>query len=361
MKKLIIFQENSNSDYKSELECYFQITKNKSSHLSINIDEICINYLIDNEIHVVIANALSLEWFLILKGLKIVTVIIGSVEENKDLADIIIDYKSNDRSKYFTGSDYSMCENKNDKIEFSEITDLIKKLEWDSDFFNFKISYLSCRHLTENVIHHMYDFIETEKIKLVEYLCNCHDRRSVVLAEKNQFHFTDIRITLEREITVKTQVKLEPQFSIYLADPKHINELKLISCNIYKDSRYYFDGKFDTRKISEFYQSWIEKAVLGTFDHECHTMFHNDTPVGFCTIRYYPSNTAQIGLFGISDKYQGKGLALKLIHSVINKLQEKSIKKIYVVTQGRNYAAQRLYQKAGFLTRSTELWYHKWI
>ena len=31
-----------------------------------------------------------------------------------------------------------------------------------------------------------------------------------------------------------------------------------------------------------------------------------------------------------------------------------------VVTQGRNIAGQRLYQRCGFLTRSVELWYHKW-
>jgi hypothetical protein len=34
---------------------------------------------------------------------------------------------------------------------------------------------------------------------------------------------------------------------------------------------------------------------------------------------------------------------------------------VQVITQGRNYAAQRLYQRAGFVTRKTELWYHKWF
>jgi ribosomal protein S18 acetylase RimI-like enzyme len=31
-----------------------------------------------------------------------------------------------------------------------------------------------------------------------------------------------------------------------------------------------------------------------------------------------------------------------------------------VVTQGRNIASQRLYQKHGFVTQSIQLWYHRW-
>jgi dTDP-4-amino-4,6-dideoxy-D-galactose acyltransferase len=29
-------------------------------------------------------------------------------------------------------------------------------------------------------------------------------------------------------------------------------------------------------------------------------------------------------------------------------------------TQGRNIVMQRLFQKCGFVTRSVELWYHRW-
>ena len=32
-----------------------------------------------------------------------------------------------------------------------------------------------------------------------------------------------------------------------------------------------------------------------------------------------------------------------------------------IICVGRNYAAQRLFQKCGFITKSTELWYHKWF
>jgi RimJ/RimL family protein N-acetyltransferase len=39
----------------------------------------------------------------------------------------------------------------------------------------------------------------------------------------------------------------------------------------------------------------------------------------------------------------------------------QDIKTVHVVTQGRNTRAQRLYQRCGFVTRSMELWYHRWF
>ena len=67
------------------------------------------------------------------------------------------------------------------------------------------------------------------------------------------------------------------------------------------------------------------------------------------------------GLFGISKEHQKKGLANNLLSHINNILFVKGVNKISVVTQGRNISAQRAYQKAGFISKATQLWYHKWI
>lgn len=360
MKKLFILQNSSNPVYKTELDyCYSNSSNDNQSVIYLN--ELTIEYLINNQARVVIANELPLSWYLILKGLKIVTIILGDLELNLDKADIVIDYKSDNKNKYFTGIDYCISTNEKLKEDFEEIFNLVKMLSWDSDFFGFNIAYLSCLHLTENILHNLDLFIQENNLRLVEYLCNCHDRRSVRLAEQNQFHFTDIRLTYEIKLEKILNVENESSFNFALAKNEHVSILKEISNDLYKDSRYYFDGNFDKNKINEFYRNWVEKAVLGTFDDECFLVFEKKIPLGFCTIRYLSESSAQIGLFGISKDHMGKGIALILIKTVLNKLFYKGIKQVLVVTQGRNYAAQRVYQKAGFLTKKTELWYHKWI
>jgi ribosomal protein S18 acetylase RimI-like enzyme len=37
------------------------------------------------------------------------------------------------------------------------------------------------------------------------------------------------------------------------------------------------------------------------------------------------------------------------------------VQRVSVVTQGRNVAAQKLYQSCGFTTCSVQLWYHWWL
>ena len=48
-----------------------------------------------------------------------------------------------------------------------------------------------------------------------------------------------------------------------------------------------------------------------------------------------------------------------LISKVFSYLIARGYKKVTVVTQGRNLYAQRFYQKIGFISKNTELWYHK--
>jgi dTDP-4-amino-4,6-dideoxy-D-galactose acyltransferase len=275
----------------------------------------------------------------------------------------VIDYKNKKSNKYFTGAEYSFVNNKSFNSEFLEITEVIKKLSWDTEFWGFPVAYLSCRYLTASIVYRIDKFIKSENIKLIEYLCNCHDNKSVRTTAANNFIFADIRLSFEKKRLEKQNVTLPAEFKFGLAQPQDIEVLAAIAKDLYLDSRYYYDENFDKAKACLFYQNWVEKAVLGTFDDQCYCLFKKEgnVPIGFCTIKYKLPGTANIGLVGLSDPYQKKGLAQILLQLVTNELIDKSIKQICVVTQGRNYAAQRLYQRAGFLTKATEIWYHKWL
>lgn len=358
MNKLFIIQ-NNHGIYADELRRAFEIVENRKS--SLKLEALSIDYLIDNSIDVVIANGLPAEWYYIFRGLNIVSIIFDDRKKYQQYSDIVIDCQSNDDLRYFTG-DACAIRNNGDSAIFSinEIVNLITLQKWDSTFFGFNVAYLSCMHLTENIVFRTEQFIKKEKVRLVQYLCNCHDRESVRIAERNNYSFVDIRLTYSREFIPGETFPVSDQ-KFGKAKPDNIPRLQALSRELYAGSRYFFDGNFDTDKIYEFYQGWVEKGVLGQFDDECWCLYEDATPVAFCTVKYESRGVAVIGLVGVDKEYQGRGLGKALLYKVFNILTEKKINKIYVVTQGRNYSAQRLYQCVGFRTHLTQLWYHKWI
>ncbi len=357
-----MFQDNADADYLKELKASSGLLEKRPDKvMQVDIKEISRDLLIDKEIDVVISNGLSLELYRVLKALKIVTITIDRLSDYLEHADIVIDHKNRGGNRYFTGPEYSFIDNRDFNERFDEITNLIKRLEWDSQFWGFPVAYMACRYLTDSIVFRTSRFIKANDIRVVKYLCNCHDNRSVKKATEEGFLFADIRLTFEKGLDEKSSVDLAPGMKLGLAKDADISGLREIAKVLYKDSRYYFDENFDKQKVSEFYQGWVEKAVQGQYDDECLCLYDKKTPLGFCTLRYHPSKVADIGLIGFSNKSQGKGLGRKMLCFVFNRLIDKGIKKVCVVTQGRNYIAQRFYQRAGFITKTTELWYHKWI
>jgi dTDP-4-amino-4,6-dideoxy-D-galactose acyltransferase len=358
VNKLFIFRSAAAPSYLRELEQVYSLVRRKDSVKRISLKNLKINML-DN-VDVVISNLLPEKWRIILKGLKIVSIVFDDHDQRDELTDINIDYIYSGQHKLFSGDQFKISNHSNLNVEYVEIFNLISKLEWDSSFWGFNVAYLSSRILSESILHRMNGFITKNQIRLVEYLCDCHDRDSVLLAEKNGYEFKDIRMRYEKRLGVSEYKQGDTSINFFKAGVELIPKLRKMSENIYRDSRYHYDRQFETSKAVEFYMLWVEKAVKGEYDDECYVLSLNSDIVGFCTIKYEASDFAHIGLVGISSKYRGKGLGNILLNSLFSKMQTRGVKVIHVVTQGRNYVAQRLYQKSGFLTYSTELWYHKW-
>jgi len=348
----------SDNRYLDELNC--AATKYSQVGMIVYEDELTVEKINKKDINVIVSGGLKKEWFNALKEMGIVTITIGDRIKDDDLSDIVIDCFGVDQRMYFNSMEYSACRNGNSK-DLSEIFNIISKLEWDSNYFGFNIAFISCFHLTSSIWMQSLQFIHDNKIRLVEYLCNCHDRRSVCIAENNGFSFVDIRLTFEIDPS-KADIDNSNNDGLFIkANETHIKSLREIASGIYKDSRYYFDGNFDNSKVEEFYKGWAEKGVRGEYDDECWCILNGDYITAFCTVKCLSDHMASIGVVGVSESFKGKGYGKMIILSVLKYLNAKKITRVNVVTQGRNYLAQNLYQSCGFKTRSTQLWYHKWM
>jgi len=336
---------------------------------------------------VVSTNELTYETSLLLKGLDLIQISIGKNADLVEISDIIIDPLIKKSYQYLAGTKYLLPSvlkkygadtlaralhidqksflaetiHSQAESEILDVIELFQKLQWDSEFFGINIGYVSSLRLTPNIERCIKSFVRRKNIHMLEYCCNCHDKKSVSTAERNGYSFVDIRLTFEQILSGDISPEGGDGFQVRKAGEGDIKILKKLTQNIYSLSRYYYDTNFDRAKVEEFYSGWIEKAVRGTFDNFAYVLCKNNKPIGFCSIRLLPKNCASIGLFGMASAYAGKGLSKFLLDTVLRSLKNDGIRYMVVVTQGRNYAAQRLYQRSGFLTKSVELWYHKWF
>ena len=244
----------------------------------------------------------------------------------------------------------------------SNLFNVIKLLNWDSNFWNIPSSIISSPYLTIKILKKINLFIKKNKVVFCSYLCDPYSTQSISLAEKNDFLLMDVKNTYEY-IIKKNSLKTNNNYDIFLAKNTDKKSLLNMSENIFTNSRYYYDKNFPKHKVNRFYKDWIIKAINGKFDDYCVILKkkHSKQILAFVTIKESKNNICDIGLIAIKKEYQNKGLGSELIQRLIKFLRKKNIKKIRVVTQCRNIASQRLYIKNNFIISSTEIWYHKWI
>ena len=358
MRKLFVL--NGQDAYNRELTTAFE--KAEGIKFFQKIKDLSFDYIKDENIDVVVSNGLAEETYFLLRGLNIATITIGPWKIYSKFSDIVIDHLGNDDKRYFAGPNSQICGN--DDFPAARIVDLITKLEWDSNFFGFNIAFLSCMHLTENIMHRITRFVKRDNIRLVEYLCNCHNAESVRLAEKYGFRFVDVRLTyrfdLKRIKEVSNFNKTE-NLTIRESRPDDSLELVKIARNSYLDSRYYFDSNFTLEQCQQFYEDWIVKSMKGEFDDIVFVALVDDKVAGLISCKRMSSDIGKIGIVGVSADFQGKGIGKFLVSRSFEWFKNEGCSRVDVVTQGRNYAAQRLYQSTGFGTKTVQLWYHKWL
>jgi ribosomal protein S18 acetylase RimI-like enzyme len=356
MRKLFVFTDQA-GPYAAELRAARERVDDDTRDASLA--DLRVDGLEREGVEVVVSNGLPPEWYYTLKGMGVATVTIDENARYFGRADITIDPLCGDERFCFTGPEHSVAGNRD--FDVAGVVNLVSRLPWDSEFFGFNVAFLSCMNLTETIYGHVDRFIHAHDIRLVEYLCNCHNPDTVRVAEAKGFSFTDIRLSFARRLTHRLGQDLPAGLRFGRAGEEHVPALQGIAGDLYVDSRYWFDSGFDRDKVKEFYRGWVEKGVRGQYDHECFALFAGEAPGAFCTLRYNTERTASIGLFGLAPEWRGKGLGKRLLAHVFNHLLERGVEEVGVVTQGRNYAAQNLYQSMGFRTKRTQLWYHKWI
>jgi dTDP-4-amino-4,6-dideoxy-D-galactose acyltransferase len=228
-------------------------------------------------------------------------------------------------------------------------------LEWDSNFFGYKIARLQRSRLNQEVLDEALAWCRRKDIDCLYFLAES-DPTTVALAEAAHFHLVDVRVTLE----------MNPQNSLPHVDgapirswmPADIGCLRSIAAASHQGSRFYRDGHFPAERCGDLYSTWIQQSC-GADGTQVFVAEVAGKAAGYISCHAH-AQEGSIGLLGVADEVRDRGLGRNLVLQALAWFRDQSTNSVNVVTQGHNVAAQRVYQKAGFTTQSEQLWYHYW-
>ncbi|MEP7359390.1 MAG: GNAT family N-acetyltransferase, partial [Anaerolineales bacterium] len=231
-------------------------------------------------------------------------------------------------------------------------------LEWDSEFFGARIARLKTATPDAAGMQAALAWCRRERIDCLYFLADSTNPAASDLAQDHQFRLVDLRVTLAGAARANTAAASPA--SLRAAEPSDAERLKAIARVSHRDTRFYADEHFPAGRCDALYETWIEKSVNGYAD--CVLMAEeNGQALGYVACHLKPAAAGQIGLLAVAPGAQQRGLGQHLLRAALDWFHGHGVERVTVVTQGRNVKAQRLYQRAGFVTESIHLWYHAWL
>jgi dTDP-4-amino-4,6-dideoxy-D-galactose acyltransferase len=238
-------------------------------------------------------------------------------------------------------------------------------LQWDTDFFGFRIAKVISGRLNEDLIKPVNNWCRQNRIDCLYLLIESDDIQSIRSAEDQDYRLVEVRINLERWLKTWnpiTRPHIENNVLVRPIQPSDISTLLEIAKTAYIDSRFYFDKHFPEDKWQAYYATWVKKSCEGGAPIAL-TAIKNNEIVGYITgqIDKETPTKGQYELTGVRESARKAGVGQELFCSGIDEFVRRGVEYLWVSTQGRNVTTQRMIQRHGFLTRSCQLYYHKWF
>ncbi|MBN1186718.1 MAG: GNAT family N-acetyltransferase [Bacteroidales bacterium] len=229
----------------------------------------------------------------------------------------------------------------------------IEKLEWDSSFFGYPVGKLILDNETRfDKVSFLND---SGEYKLV-YIFSTYELNT----EISSFYCVDVKITLKKNILVKTKTNQSFHCESYIYDEYSFKKLVILAYESGKYSRYRIDKKFINNEFEKLYRSWVFNSVKKKYAFEVLVYKVNSEIVGLITLTDKESTSSEIGLFAVSKEFQSQGIGTILLKDAELVSIRKNYENMQVNTQQDNINAMNFYKKNGFVLYSKYYIYHYW-
>jgi len=223
---------------------------------------------------------------------------------------------------------------------------MIKRLQWDSDFFNLNVGELQFEERNDSLNYTDYDLL---------YVVSSEDFD--LKLKKFENSFSEQKVKFYKEL--KETVSMSQNVLSYKDVEYNIDDIYQLAYESGKHSRFLLDKKFDAEKFRELYRLWIDNSISKNFADDILLYNYEGETVGLLTYKIIKKN-AFIGLISVSPKHQGKGIGGTMLKHLEALLYKKGIENLTIPTQYENQQACYFYSKEGYSISEKTYVKHYW-
>jgi len=239
-----------------------------------------------------------------------------------------------------------------------ELPNQCEFLAWDTEFFGFRVARVIGDTLTTAKAAAIDRWCLQQGIRCLYFFSRPDDPETSAVAESHTYHLVDVRITFHCPHPSSSGQSADVVRSASASD---IEQLLALARANSGDSRFSFDVRFPKDAGARLHERWIEN----NWREEMSAIFvvgPPGRPLGYISCETSLGQTfGRIGLLGVAPEARNGGVGMALVRHALGWFARQGCEQVKVVTQARNVVAQRLYQRAGFLTDQVRLCYHKWF
>ncbi len=236
-------------------------------------------------------------------------------------------------------------------------------LEWDSSFFGCRVATVTSLPEDATAVSEIESWCRTERIDCVYCLVPASAGAAVRCIEEHGFRLVDVRVTLAwapADLASGVNAPVGSDGGVRPVTPDDVATLCAIARVNHRVTRFYNDPGFPTVRCDALYETWIRKSCDGDAD-AVFVYESGGAAVGYLTCHLDDDRRGRIGLAGLAPEARALGFGGSLVQAAQRWFVEHDVAVVTVVSQGRNREGQRLYQRYGFITDDTALWFHRWF
>ncbi len=236
------------------------------------------------------------------------------------------------------------------------MTEGYKILDWDTDFFGFKVAKVYKNFITE--INYA-SFMLALKEKRVEFAQYTSETELTSKITNNPYYF--VKLVVSRVPIIKKMENIYDFHENIEYYDKDYPERELIELAQLAGSKGRFgnDDNISRQKYYELFKNWIINSVNKKLATDVLVYRLEGKIIGFITIKA----EGKLGfspLLAVDPEHEGKGISFALMRAGETALVGHGCKSVMSGTQDLNKTALKVFERYGFKFQKTEYIYHLW-